>query len=105
MAPRSQTELVKIGMEGFSLIDEYFGRKNYNNKPQASSASATQRANYGNNFPANQHISHYRHYPQESYYRYHPQESQLVRISKVSSTETTVFKSNYESPFLMPNYN
>ncbi|KAI5650843.1 hypothetical protein M9H77_36848 [Catharanthus roseus] len=102
MAPRTQSDLVKIGMDGFNLIDEYFGRKSYNNRTKASSVSPASASPQTANFPANQNVSHYRYYPQESYYRYHPQESQVVRISKVSST--TVLTSNYESSFPMPNY-
>lgn len=79
MAPRSQSDLVRIGMEGFSLIDEYLGRK-----PSSSSA------NYKPKVSSN--IYRYNYYPpsQESYY-YQPQEpNKVVRVTnRSSSTYTT----------------
>lgn len=111
MAQRSQSDLTKIGMEGFALIDQYYGRKS---RPQFSSSTPPSSAA---NFVQNQQISHYRFYPQESYFRYHQpkEESQIVRITEVSTTEGILIRrsstanerpsSAAAKPFRFPNYN
>jgi hypothetical protein len=88
MARRSQADLIKIGKEGFELIDECFGQPT-RKRSQAPVSVVAQRATP---FQANPQVSHHRYHPKESYYRYQyqPQESHVVRVSKVYTADATV---------------
>lgn len=93
----SQSDLVKIGIEGFAIIDEFFGTKSNNNHvlppspPQRAPAAPAAATTFHASHPQ---ICHYRYQPQESYLLYQPQEPITVRVTKGFATEATVVSSH-----------
>ena len=94
----SKPDLVKIGEEGFAIIDEHFGWRRRPSRqvlppPQRAPAAANAATTFHANHP--HQICYQRYQPQESYLIHQPQESTTVRVNKAFAAEATQPQESY----------